>query len=217
VEPHIAVSHRFTSRPKAAAQRASQGLGFSVWLRAAFFIGLIAASHRADGSASSQEARGEKGMITAAQALEIAHGAIVGKAHHDTAGSISVTRQNGLYTVTFSAPRTVSPPEAGHVIVDATSRSVRDIHDAPSQPRDPALRGFISAKRAFDIALGTIRDLGVPHDERWETTVVLQAGRYLVTFPLEEAARAATRRADYALQVVEDARTGKVLEVRHAS
>lgn len=156
-------------------------------------------------------------MIPVAEAFRVALGAIAGTAYHDAPCDITIERTDRRYTVAFASPaRPGTAAAAGpRVVVDAESGAVVEVGDAAAPPA--RLPGFIAGRRAMEIGDGTIRDMNIPHDEHWTTTVVLQGDRYDVTFPLPAARRVATRRADYALQVRIDARTGEVTDIRHAS
>jgi hypothetical protein len=160
--------------------------------------------------------RGEQTMISAEQAFQAAHRAVAGTPYEDGACDIAITRDAQKYMVAFTPP--VRPgTTAGdglRVSVDAASGSVQSVDGAPPSTLQS---GLISARRAFDIGLATIRKLAIPHDANWETTVVLKGDKYAVTFPLPEAGRVNSRRASYALQVWIDARTGDVTDIRHAS
>lgn len=155
-------------------------------------------------------------MISADQAFQAAHRAVAGTPYEDGACDVAITREAGAYTVAFTPPVRpgTAPGDGVRVSVDAGSGAVLATGQAPA-PVLPS--GLIPARRAFEIGAATLKELDVPHDAHWETTVVLTAEKYAVTFPLPEADRVNPRRADYALQVWIDARSGEVTDIRHAS
>jgi hypothetical protein len=160
-------------------------------------------------------------MISSAQAFEVAHDAIAGKRYHDAPCDIAIERDSSTYTVTFSSPTipgaAATPSEPTRVLVDAISGSVREVRNAGQPERNARLAGLISGKRAIEVGLAALRESHAMYDEHWTTTAILHGGEYYVTFPVPEKSRAFTERADYALQVWVDSRTGDVIQVLHAS
>jgi hypothetical protein len=160
-------------------------------------------------------------MISSTKAFKIAHDAISGRRFYEAPCDIVIQRDGNRYSVLFSTPQAEVAADAApirtEVFVDAESGSVQDIHGA--SPADPASssKGLISGRRALDLGVEQLVASGATYDERWTVTVALQGPVYMVTFPVPETARAATRRADFALQVWIDARSGKTVEIRHAS
>jgi hypothetical protein len=159
-------------------------------------------------------------MIPAVRAFEVAHDAIAGKRCHDAPCDVVIEREGNTYTVTFAPPTGGARPTPGEptrVLVDASSGKVREVRNAESTEPGTGRSGVISAKRALEVGLTALRESQAAYDERWTTTIILVGDRYEVTFPVPESDRAAPLRADYALQVWVDSRTGKVVEIMHAA
>jgi hypothetical protein len=156
-------------------------------------------------------------MITAVQAFEVAHRAIAGKRCHDAPCDVAIERAGDTYTVTFSVPAAPSPgPEPTRVLVDAASGTVRELRGAAEPERDPRLAGTIPAARAVEVALRTAREHQITYDEHGTTTAVLVGDTYQVTLPVEETPEL-TEKADYALRVWVNGRTGEVVNVLGSS
>jgi hypothetical protein len=189
--------------------------GRSISLTAA----LAAAAACVASTAGAQHAQAHRGtvMISAAEALERAHDAIAGRAFHDAPGDIVVTREGSRYTVVFSDPKDAAAAAeesvATRVIVDAESGNLIQVEDAGSGEANPGLRGFISARRAFDMGLRQLRDSSLNYDPNWTTTVVLKGGQYAVTFPPPATIRHFSEGPAYAFRVWMDARSGEVVEL----
>jgi hypothetical protein len=159
-------------------------------------------------------------MITFHQALEAAWSAVKATGP----GDIVVELQGSDYHGTFSFATAVErrSDHVVEVVVNAESGRVSKLDDKGSVP---ALHGrsaadgwqkFIPAKRAYDIALGALAGFR-EYDERGRLTVELRQDVYCVTFPLLITKDTGSRRADFAMQVYVDARTGKVLNLLGAS
>jgi uncharacterized membrane protein YkoI len=156
-------------------------------------------------------------MITFHQALEAACAAV----EQSGAGDVVVELKGAEYRTSFAFV-TAAERRTDHVVevaIDAESGKVLKKEDGGSLP---ALQGysaadgwqqFLSAKRAYDIALDALKGFR-EYDERGRLTVQLRNDVYYVTFPAKEAG---SRGADFAMQVHVDARTGKVLKLLAAS
>jgi hypothetical protein len=171
-------------------------------------------------SADSDEARGERVMISAVQAFERAHTALAGTPFHEAPGDVVITRDAERYTVLFAAPGKGSAgagDDSATVLVDAESGSVLEIRKPEGLAGAASTGGArVSARSALDIGLKRLVESTLAYDPNWTTSALLKGGRYVVTFPIPERLRAMSEQPDFAIEVTIDARTGDIVDARSA-
>jgi hypothetical protein len=176
--------------------------------------GQVGASHQA----------GEKTMtsISSHKALQIAYAAIADRPYSTRAGDIVVEQKHGQFGVTFVFLSDETRDVRGLDVAVSDAGLVLAVSDISSlekwqtEPVSLLFRSFISAKKAYDIALAALKGFE-EYDKRGRLTVDLHGGVYFVTFPLLHTPMQGSRAADYAVQVQLDARTGEVLKTLVAS
>jgi hypothetical protein len=159
-------------------------------------------------------------MITFHQALEAACSVV----ERSGPGDLVVELKGGTFrtTVFFVTAEDRRSDHAVEVAVDAESGKVLTkearglVRLLQPYPVAGGWDKFLSAKQAYDIALEALRGFR-EYDERGRLTVQLRGDVYYVTFPLIPVRDGGSRRADFAIQVHVDARTGKVMKLFAAS
>lgn len=157
-------------------------------------------------------------MVDQITALKNAYNHILSKYSCESIGDMLVEPGDGIFWV-----KLVELPgnEAGRtyeVDVDAVSGDVRGSSKANTVEGyyDEQVKGLIDGAQAYDTALKVIA--GYEHyDKKGRFTVRLQKDSYVVTFPLFPSGDSGARGADYAYQILVDARTGVVSEILTAS
>jgi hypothetical protein len=162
--------------------------------------------------------------ITSRQALEVAYAAIEGHSNWAGPGDVIVQPQEKYFEVVF---RFLAAPSRNldrlvRVRVDSSSGKAIKVEDqeqaeAPEDRRMPAeWENFITARQAYEIALKAM-DGFENYDKSGRLTILIRESIYYVTFPLLRRPGTGSRSADYAMQVLVDARSGTVRKVFTAS
>jgi hypothetical protein len=188
-----------------------------------FFLLKTSCNYSAE-SGRYNDAVTEKNMHSSNEAIELAYSAIRDRPYVNLPGNISVHFEGQKFRVAIAL---VSPKELGKARVvradvdDETGR-VSYLSDDNFMPIPPQMlagllpENLISAKRAYDIAIGALGGFG-NYDKLGPLTVELREGKYYVTFPLIRTPQTGSRSPDFAMQVRIDASNGKVEKVLTAS
>jgi hypothetical protein len=163
-------------------------------------------------------------MLTSPQALEVGYSALKNQPDHDKPGDIVVELRGTAYRVRFffvvSGDRKLD--HLIEVLVDAQSGMALKTEDKgrvaglEGRSADKGWEKFLSSKQAYDLAVGAMKGFE-GYDKQGRLTTELRKDIYYVTFPVRPPKQPGSEGADYAMQVLIDARSGKVLELLIAS
>jgi len=155
---------------------------------------------------------GVAAMITSREALNAAVAAV----KVTGAGDIVVQRKEGHYSVNFAFV-TASERRADHVLyvtLDSTSgKVIENVDLGPVINTEGFSAGedwqqYLSPKAAYDVAYSELERFGFrEYDPLGRLSIQLRDDAYFVTFPAKPGG---SRGPDYAIQLVLDARTGKI-------
>ena len=200
--------------------RLSQPAALAVALLVCGLSGAAASPRTATTNGSNEREGGKSQVITFNEALEN----VWSRVKETTPGDLVVQLEGTQYKITFSFV-TALERRSDHVVELTVNAETGEVTKQIDQGSVLALHGrsaadgwqnFLSARQAYAIsvqALAGFRDF----DPRGKLTVELKQDVYYVTFPLLVSPETGPLRADYAIQVQVDARTGKVRQMLGAS